>query len=124
MREPTTQEIAAATEGILEAYRENRQIDLPLFMRRAVEAGVKLARGPAPLITGLTKQQQAVLVYIANHIEAHGVSPSYQEIMVGVGLKSKSRIYEMVKALKERGAIRKVGRKVRSLDVLVGVETR
>jgi SOS-response transcriptional repressor LexA len=69
----------------------------------------------------LTAKQAALLRYIAGYQAAHGYSPSYREMCEGVGIRSNQRIFEMVDALEERGAITRLPRKARSITLLVTV---
>lgn len=55
---------------------------------------------------GLTVQQGKLLEFITNYVtEHHGVSPSYDEMLAAMGLKSKSGINRLVVDLEERGHI-------------------
>ena len=66
----------------------------------------------------LTKKQLAVLTYIEDFTEAQGYSPSYREIMAGLGLSSVSAVAEHVDNLVEKGALKKVSGAARSLEIL------
>ena len=66
----------------------------------------------------LTKKQLAVLTYIEDFTEAQGYSPSYREIMAGLGLSSVSAVAEHVDNLVEKGALKKVPGAARSLEIL------
>lgn len=56
---------------------------------------------------GLTQRQRRTLDFIGAYLVSHsGVAPSYDEIVSGVGLSSKSEVARLVTALKERGHIR------------------
>lgn len=66
----------------------------------------------------LTPKQHQLLVYIDGFIKENGHSPSFEEMKVAVGLKSKSGIYMLISALEERGFIRKLAHKARALEVL------
>ena len=66
----------------------------------------------------LTKKQLAVLNYIEDFTEAQGYSPSYREIMAGLGLSSVSAVAEHVDNLVEKGVLRKVPGAARSLEIL------
>lgn len=52
---------------------------------------------------GLTPKQKECLDFIRAYIEAHGASPSYQNIMDAMGLRSKSGVHRLVHALHDRG---------------------
>ena len=66
----------------------------------------------------LTKKQLAVLNFVQDFMEENGHSPSYREIMAGLGLSSVSAVAEHVDNLVEKGALRKVPGGARSLEVL------
>jgi repressor LexA len=54
----------------------------------------------------LTKKQYDLLQFIDNHLKSKGVSPSFDEMKVALGLKSKSGIHRLITGLEERGFIR------------------
>ncbi len=53
----------------------------------------------------MSKRRQLVLEFIRAYIRLHGVSPSYEVIAKGIGLKSKSNIHRIVHRLKTDGHI-------------------
>lgn len=66
----------------------------------------------------LTKKQLAVLDFIQDFTEEKGYSPSYREIMAGLGLSSVSAVAEHVDNLVSRGALKKNPGAARSLEIL------
>ncbi len=66
----------------------------------------------------LTKKQLAVLEFIQEFTEERGFSPSYREIMTGLGLSSVSAVAEHVDNLVVRGVLKKVPGAARSLEIL------
>lgn len=66
----------------------------------------------------LTKKQLAVLNFLEDFTEENGYSPSYREIMTGLGLSSVSAVAEHVDNLVAKGVLRKVPGAARSLEVL------
>lgn len=66
----------------------------------------------------LTKKQLAVLEFLENFTEENNYSPSYREIMSGIGLSSVSAVAEHVDNLVAKGVLRKVPGAARSLEVL------
>ena len=66
----------------------------------------------------LTKKQLAVLNFLQDFTEENGYSPSYREIMSGLGLSSVSAVAEHVENLVEKGVLKKVPGAARSLEVL------
>ena len=70
------------------------------------------------MVMKLTKKQLAVLNYIQDFTEENGYSPSYREIMTGLGLTSVSAVAEHVDNLVSKGVLKKVSGAARSLEVL------
>lgn len=66
----------------------------------------------------LTKKQLAVLEFIENFEEEKGYSPSYREIVMGLGLSSVSAVAEHIDNLVAKGVLRKNPGEARSLEVL------
>lgn len=66
----------------------------------------------------LTKKQLAVLQFLEDFTEENGYSPSYREIMSGLGLSSVSAVAEHVDNLVEKGVLKKVPGAARSLEIL------
>lgn len=67
---------------------------------------------------GLTKQQLDCLNFIKAFLNEHGFAPSYQEINDAFGLHSKSSVYRLMRALCDRGYIRQLPNRARSLEVV------
>jgi SOS-response transcriptional repressor LexA len=67
---------------------------------------------------GLTKRQADVLRFVAGYQERFERSPSYREITRGLQINAISRIFDMVMALEERGAVRAPPGKQRGIEVL------
>ena len=53
----------------------------------------------------MSKRRQLVLDFIRAYIRLHGVSPSYEVIARGIGLKSKSNSHRIIHRLKTDGHI-------------------
>lgn len=71
---------------------------------------------------GLTKRQADALRFIREYMAQNdGVSPSYSEIAVGIGLshRSKSTVFRMVRELEQRGAVALLRDSKRSIHVVV-----
>ena len=66
----------------------------------------------------LTKKQLAVLNFLEDFTEENGYSPSYREIMNGLGLSSVSAVAEHIDNLVSKGVLKKVPGAARSLEVL------
>lgn len=67
---------------------------------------------------GLTPKQAECLDFLKAYIAQHGKPPIFREIADGIGLKSKSDIFRLVAALKERGAIDFLPRRSRSISII------
>ncbi len=102
-------EILDAETGAFLARRDSSpSIDLFLF----------IAYNYSIMATKLTKKQLAVLEFIGDFTEERGFSPSYREIMTGLGLASVSAVAEHVENLVNRGVLKKVPGAARSLEIL------
>lgn len=66
----------------------------------------------------LTKKQLAVVNFLQDFTEEKGYSPSYREIMTGLGLSSVSAVAEHIDNLVEKGVLKKVPGAARSLEIL------
>ncbi len=66
----------------------------------------------------LTSKQHDLLLFINERIQKSGVSPSFDEMKDALGLKSKSGIHRLIKALEERGFIRRMANRARALEVV------
>lgn len=65
-----------------------------------------------------TQRQKEVLDFIKKYRELYGYSPTYKEIAKGLGLSSKSSVWEHVKRLRDQGFIKIGGGDARSLEVV------
>lgn len=69
-------------------------------------------------VVKLTKKQLAVLDFIRDFTEENGHSPSYREVMEGLGLTSVSAVAEHIDNLVSKGALLKTPGEARSLEIL------
>lgn len=67
---------------------------------------------------GLTERQKECLAFIKKTIAKNGVPPSFQEINDALGLASKSGVTRLIDALAERGFVRRIYNRARSLEVI------
>lgn len=74
--------------------------------------------GPADA-TGLTPRQQRVLATIKDSIEQRGYPPSMREIGAAVGLTSSSSVAHQLKALEEKGFLKRDPNRPRALEVFL-----
>src|SRR5689334_15907161 len=65
----------------------------------------------------LTKRQKEVLDFIADFIEHHGYSPSYEELAHGLKLASLATVHKHIQALESRNYLRRLFNQSRSLEV-------
>lgn len=65
----------------------------------------------------MTHQQARLLAFIQHRLLTEDVSPSYAEIAAGTGIKSKSRIHQIVTALADAGHIRMQAGRHRSITL-------
>jgi len=66
----------------------------------------------------LTKKQYELLILIESRIRQAGVPPSFDEMKIALGLKSKSGIHRLISGLEERGFIRRLPHRARALEIL------
>ncbi len=66
----------------------------------------------------LSKKQKDVLDFITNYIDVRGYSPSYSEIADALDLSSKSTVFKHIQSLTERGFIKNIPGKKRTLRVI------
>lgn len=65
----------------------------------------------------LTKRQKDVLDFIADFVEEHGYSPSYEELAHGLNLASLATVHKHIQALESRNYLRRLFNQSRSLEV-------
>jgi repressor LexA len=53
----------------------------------------------------MSAKHQLVLDFIRAYIRLHGMSPSYQTIASGVGMKSKANIHRIIHKLQDEGLL-------------------
>lgn len=81
-------------------------------------------QGPAPKPrtprgrTGLTPQQHRLLQFLIEREAQDLPAPSLQEMTEELGLKSKSGTHRLLAGLEERGHVRRLRRRARSVEVL------
>lgn len=70
----------------------------------------------------LTQRQLQLLRFIQGYQTAHGgVSPTVRECMRGLGDRSSENVQRMLECLEERGALRRLPRRNRAMEVLAPV---
>lgn len=71
----------------------------------------------------ITKRQQAVLDNIEKHIREKGFGPTVREVCQDLGLSSPSTVHVHLKALEEKGYIKRDPLKSRSISLTYPIET-
>ena len=66
----------------------------------------------------LTQKQYQLLHYVNGHLKQNGIAPSFEEMKEHLGLRSKSGVHRLIKALEERGFIRRLHHRARALEVI------
>src|SRR5262245_32107596 len=66
----------------------------------------------------LTRKQYELLIYIHERLKEAGVPPSFDEMKDALDLRSKSGIHRLIKALEERGFIKRLPNRARAIDVI------
>jgi repressor LexA len=66
----------------------------------------------------LTRKQYELLVFIHERLKEAGVPPSFDEMKDALDLRSKSGIHRLIKALEERGFIKRLPNRARAIEVL------
>ena len=105
-------EIYERAEILMDQFRHIED-DRELIARVLMEVG----KTPAGAHLGLTARQSDVLAFIDGYVAERGYSPTYRNIADGCGLASKGRAHELVRQLKDRGAVAGLPGRVRSLVV-------
>ena len=66
----------------------------------------------------LTHRQMTLLRFIDKRIKESGIPPSYDEMAEALKMRSKSGAHQLVRALQERGYIRRLSNRARAIEVL------
>jgi len=66
----------------------------------------------------LTRKQRDLLLFINERLCADGISPSYEEMKLALGLKSKSGVHRLIDALEERGFLKRLPHRARAIEIL------
>ena len=67
---------------------------------------------------GLTTRQAQCLSIIETRIKQTGLCPSFDEIAGGLGIRSKSNVNRLLNGLEERGKIRRLPGRARSIALI------
>ncbi len=66
----------------------------------------------------LTQKQLDLLEFIQKRLSKNGVPPSFDEMKEALDLRSKSGIHRLIKALEERGFIKRLANRARAIEIL------
>jgi len=66
----------------------------------------------------LTRRQRQVYDFIANFVQSHGYSPSFEEIGTGMGLSSLATVHKHITNLEKKGLLKRDYNRSRSIDIL------
>lgn len=69
-------------------------------------------------MAGLTQRQSALLDFIRGYSDRQGYAPNFDEMTAALGLASKSNIHRMLKGLEERGYVRRLFARARSIEIV------
>ena len=75
-------------------------------------------------INMLTKQQNKLFNFLKVKIQKTNISPSFEEMKVAMGLKSKSGIQRLIDGLIERGFIEKKDNKKRAINIVKNIVSK
>ena len=64
---------------------------------------------------GLTPRMRALLSFIEAYSSRHEQMPSFQEMMEGLGLRSKSGVHRLITCLEERGHLERLHYRARAM---------
>jgi repressor LexA len=64
--------------------------------------------------------EACILYYIKKYIALKNYPPTFEEIRIGVGLKSKSTVYERMQALRNKGILDYIDKRPRTITLKEG----
>ena len=66
----------------------------------------------------LTARLSELLIFIHECQQRDGITPSFEEMRIALGLKSKSGVHQRISALVERGYLKQIVNRARALEVV------
>lgn len=72
----------------------------------------------------MTPRQRDTLMFIHRHYGKHGVVPTYDEIMTGIGACSKGNVWAFVKALLDQGWLERTGELKKRRSYMISTKVR
>jgi repressor LexA len=113
-----------STETARPARRRGRPTKAEVAAQLGESASVSsLPDGPADS-AGLTPRQRRILEVIRDTVESRGYPPSIREMGEAVGLASSSSVSHQLRALEQKGFLRRDPNRPRALEVLLPGEDR
>lgn len=104
-----------------QAFMRNKAVEYvlsrPDLLRQVLDSIDEAPKDAVRLRTGMTPKQKELLDFIKSYSGRNGYCPSYDDMMKALGLRSKSGIHRMVYALKERGYVRLLPNRARSIEL-------
>ena len=67
---------------------------------------------------GLTAIQASGLEFITDYVKTRGMSPSFDDVAEGLGMKSRRAVHRLVHQLVDRGVINMAPRRARSITIV------
>lgn len=117
---PTDEMIRAAARECMTAWLgvdDYGPVSTERHFEQAIRRGISLVQ-PKKRIGGLMPRMRDCLTFLNSYTEAHGYPPSFDEIRIALGLKSKSGVHRIITELEDRGAISRIADRGRSIEVL------
>src|SRR5271169_6850016 len=112
---------AAAKSVVGRAIEDDREIEPDSATPRTVDTSPFLRsqwlRRPSTRMA-LTRRQKQVYDFLAGFVEAHGYSPSFEEIGEGLGLSSLATVHKHISNLEQKGLLKRDYTRSRSIDLL------
>jgi len=72
----------------------------------------------------VTKRQQEILAFLKEYLDLHGYSPTLEEIADHFSIRSLNGVYKHLKALEQRGFIRRLSKQARSIQLVESTNRR
>ena len=73
---------------------------------------------------GLTAQQDRILHFIEESLAHSRIAPSYEAMAAHIGQVSSGNIHRIISCLEERGYVRRIPAKARSITLISQVESQ
>jgi SOS-response transcriptional repressor LexA len=89
-----------------------------LTKRETEKPDGRRGKRPRKRVSGLTPKQSRLLYFIRAQIDASGVAPTFADMALALGIKSKSGIHRIVTGLEERGYVERNPRLYRSIQII------